>query len=104
DRLHSLFEQTFGQRFEPLGAGRLAFQLAEARGQTRGVDDARPSAFVPGQSATEVAWLPDESSRDFLGNEYLLWLWYILETEGDTITLSDGSEVALMLSRTLVLE
>ncbi len=104
DRLHPLFEQTFGQSFEPLGAGRLAFQLAETRGQTRNVDDARPSPFVPGQSPTEMAWLPDEGSRDFLGNEYLLWLWFQLDLEGDTIALSDKSEVALMLSRTLVLE
>ncbi len=104
DRLHALFEQTFGQGFEPLGAGRLAFQLAQTRGQMRQVDDARPSPFVPGQSPTEMAWLPDEGSRDFLGNEYLLWLWYVLDVEGDTVTLSDGGEVALMLSRTLVLE
>jgi len=104
DRLHSLFEQTFGQSFEALGAGRLAFQLAETRGQTRNVDDARPSPFVAGQSLTDLAWLPEEGSRDFLGNEYLLWLWYMLDMEGDTLSLPDKSEVALMLSRNLVLE
>jgi hypothetical protein len=104
DRLHTLFEQSFGQSFEPLGAGRLAFQLAETRGQTRQVDDARPSPYIPGQSPSEMAWLPEEGTRDFLGNEYLLWLWYMLDVEGDTITLADGSKVAVMLSRTLVLE
>ena len=31
DRLHTLFQQTFGCGFEPLGAGRQAFLLAEAR-------------------------------------------------------------------------
>ncbi|HZY88212.1 MAG TPA: hypothetical protein VFE78_25475, partial [Gemmataceae bacterium] len=102
--LHTLFEQTFGYGFEPLGAGRQAFRLAEPRQQTRGVDDAAPTPFVPGVSPSEVAWLPDEASRDFLGNEYLLWLWYVLDADSDTVPLADGSEAAVMLARSLVLE
>ena len=46
----------------------------------------------------------DENSRDFLGNEYLLWLWYMLDSDSDTIRLGDGSEAAVMLTRTLMLE
>src|SRR5439155_12642592 len=38
DRLHPHFERTFGVTFEPITAGRLAFDLAEPRRQTRGVD------------------------------------------------------------------
>jgi hypothetical protein len=34
----------------------------------------------------------------------LLWLWFVLESEGDTLLLPDESEVAVMLVRTLVLE
>jgi hypothetical protein len=52
----------------------------------------------------EVAWLPDEANRDFLGNEFLLWLWYVLDQESDTLKLSDGSEATVMMARTLVLE
>ncbi len=104
DRLHTHFEQTFGLRFEPLTAGRMAFQFAEARQQTRGVDDAAPAAFVPGVTPGEMAWAPDEGSRDFLGNEFLMWLWYQLDSESDTIALSDKSEAAVMLARTLTLE
>ena len=36
------------------------------------------------------------SSYDFLGNEFLLWLWWTLETQADTIELADKSEVAVM--------
>jgi hypothetical protein len=104
DRLHTLFEQTFGVGFEPLGAGRQMFRLAETRQQTRGVDDAGPAPFVPGASPSEVVWILDESSRDFLGNEYLLWLWYMLDAESDAIDLGDGSDVSVLLTRTLVLE
>lgn len=104
DRLHPLFQQTFGHGFEPLTSGRQAFLQAEVRQQTRGVDDARPARFVAGSSPDGVAWLPDEDSRDFLGNEFLLWLWHVTDAESDTLSLADGSEVAVMLTRTLVLE
>jgi len=103
DRLHTLFHQTFNRGFEMLGAGRQAFLQAEAREQARSVDDAAPTAFVTGNDGA-LAWLPDEANRDFLGNEFLLWLWYILESESDTLKLADGSEVTVMLARTLVLE
>ena len=103
DRLHTLFKQTFERGIEPLGAGRQAFAQAEATGQARAVDDAAPTAFVPSQDHS-VAWTPDENNRDFLGNEFVLWLWFTLENESDTIGLGDKSEVAVMLARTLVLE
>jgi hypothetical protein len=104
DRVRTLFEQTFGHGFEKLGAGRQMLRFAEVRRQTRGVDDAGPSPFAPGGAAGPVAWAPDEASRDFLGNEYLLWLWNMLDSESDAITLGDGSEASVLLTRTLVLE
>jgi hypothetical protein len=104
DRLHPLFEETFKARFEPLAAGRQAIGMAEVRQQTRNLDDCRPSPFVPNITPEEYAWLPDEASRDFLGNEFLLWLWYMVERETDSIKVLDGSEVAVMLARNLVLE
>lgn len=104
DRLHTLFTQTFGFGFEIRGAGERAYQQAEVHQLTRGVDDATPSAFVPGITPAALAWLPDEASRDFLGNEFLLWLWYYLDAEDDTVTLADDSEVTAMVARNLVLE
>jgi hypothetical protein len=102
DRLHGLFQQTFGRGFELCGAGRRAFEQAEGRGQTQGVDDAAPSPFV--HKLSEVAWQPDEAGRDFLGNEFLLWLWHVLDEETDTLELADKSTATVMLTRTLLLE
>lgn len=104
DRFLPLFQQTFGHDLDFLSAGRQAFLQAEARNQNRQVDDAQVSPFVPGAVAEEVAWLPDETNRDFLGNEFLLWLWYILDQESDSIELADKSEVTVMLARSLTLE
>lgn len=104
ERLCSLFDQTFGRKLECITAGRRAHHLAELNGRTRTVDDSSLSAFVPGSSPGDVAWIADESSRDFLGNEFLLWLWYHTEVVSDTIALDDKSEVAVMMARTLTLE
>lgn len=104
DHFLTLFQRTFEHSLDFLGAGHQAFLLAEARQQGHGVDDAELAAYVPGSTASEVAWMPDETNRDFLGNEFLLWLWYVLEQESDSIALMDGSQVSVMLTRTLVLE
>jgi len=104
EQLHGLFERTFERSFEPMTAGKRAFDLAELRQQIRAVDDSSPSAFVPGATPNEIAWIPQEDSRDFLGNEFLLWLWYVLDVESDSIKLSDQSEAVVMLARTLTLE
>ena len=104
DRLCVLFETTFGVGLECVTAGKRAYHLAELRQRTRQVDDSGPSAFVPGVTPEDVAWIADESSRDFLGNEFLLWLWYYTDIEADTLTLEDGSDLTLMLARSLTLE
>lgn len=103
-RLHTLFQQTFGHGFEPLTAGALAFRLAETREGTRGIDDTAPAAFTPGWTPAVPSWQMDEAARDFLGNEFLLWLWYVLDAESDSVALADGSDVTAMLARSLVLE
>jgi hypothetical protein len=103
DRLHVLFKETFERNLDFMGAGRQAFLWAEVDAKTRAVDDAAPTVFVSGQQE-EIAWTPDETNRDYLGNEFLLWLWFHVENESDTIKLSDDSEVAVMLARSLLLE
>jgi hypothetical protein len=104
DRLSVLFKQTFGHGIEMITAGRRAFALAELHNRARSVDDASPSPFVPGVSPTDVVWIPDEASRDFIGNEFLLWLWYQCDDESATLKLLDGSEATIFMARTLTLE
>jgi hypothetical protein len=104
DRLMVLFKNTFGCSFDAVTAGRRAYQLAELHQRSRHVDDAAPSVFIPGLSPTDVAWVLDEASRDFLGNEFLLWLWFYTDTQGDAIKLTDGSEATVMMAKTLTLE
>lgn len=105
DRMTSLFQQSFGLELEAITSGRRAYQLAELHQRTRSVDDSGPSAFVPGGTDGDgVAWIADEASRDFLGNEFLLWLWFMSDGDTDTVKLTDGTEATFMLARTLTLE
>lgn len=103
DRLCSLLAQTFGLTLEVVTAGRLAFDIAEGKQLSRFVDDAKPTKFVA-DSPAEMSWVADDSSRDWLGNEFLLWLWYALDQVDDTFTLSDKSDVTVMLARILNLD
>jgi len=104
DRLCGLFEQTFGMSLECMTAGNRAYSLAEPVQRTRAVEDAACSIFVPGTTPTETYWICDDASRDFLGNEFLLWLWFQTDMLTDTFKLADDSEVALMFARILALD
>jgi hypothetical protein len=98
DHAQRLFKETFGCELTPIDAGRRALQ------QRKEEVDLRPSAFAPSGESGEVAWVNDPANPSYLGNEFLLWLWFTLEMDGDTIPLADGSEVAVMMVRTLALE
>lgn len=111
DRLHLLFKETFNKRLEPVTAGSLAYAFAERAGLSRALEHLEPAALVPHPSGATgngyhgVYWTAhDSASRDFLGNEFLLWLWFTLAEETDTIELSDQSGVAVVIVKQLVLE
>src|SRR5262249_15703876 len=101
DHLHGLFHKTFAHGFEPMFAGAPAYHLAETRNQPRGVAEGGPAVLAPGEPDQAGAWVPDETSRDFLGNEFLLWLWFKVEVDDDVISLADDSNIAVMPARTL---
>jgi hypothetical protein len=101
DRLAALFGATFGAGLELVTAGRRAELLADQLGLTGAAD--APSAFVP-DAGDEVAWVPGGGPPDFLGNEFLLWLWFLTDRDSDTLALADDSEVTLMPARTLTLQ
>ena len=101
DKFTELFTRTFGHPLELLTAGRQAERTAATLKLAVPADAA--SSFVPGAGG-EVAWVTNGGAADFLGNEYLLWLWFLSDLGTDTISLSDGSEATLMPARTLSLD
>lgn len=103
DLFRELFQQTFAQRPQLLSAGTRAYDLAELSSLENGIREAKPAPFAPGQSSDDIAWMPDEDCRDFLGNEFILWLWWQLDSSNDEIKLPDGTTVAAMIHKKLTL-
>ncbi|MEM1329864.1 MAG: hypothetical protein AAGG07_04815 [Planctomycetota bacterium] len=103
EKLCALWRETFsedgGGALRPLSAGAIAAELLADRGETRRMEDMRPSPFTPppGGGETERPVVPWATASpeplDFLGNEMLFWLWHRCETtEGlAPIALADGS-------------
>src|SRR5207248_3705214 len=42
--------------------------------------------------------------KDFIGNEFLLWLWHELDHRDGTIKTPDGKEVSIFIDRSLDLD
>jgi len=101
----ALLAQAFDLSLERLTAGRLADQWAENNKHAGELENVVPSVFHADEPEAQIAWLRGSSGNlDFLGNEFLVWLWWSLETNSDAIALGDKSEVVGMLNRTLSLE
>jgi len=111
DRLQSLFRETFDRVLEPITAGSLARALVSDDPSQPGLsiaDLGRGPLAPSGDSSsitTSAAWDGDDpASLDFLGNEFLVWIWHALQSNGETVRLSDDSDVTVMLAKTLTLD
>lgn len=90
-----LWGDTFGGSLIPVNPASLAFDAFPVTGS----DGDHKPAFCD-----DIAWMAHGGDHGFLGNEFLLWLWYTTAELTDTLTLADGSDLTFMFSRTLKLE
>src|SRR5688572_23980357 len=108
EQLMELFERTFGLTLMPLSAGALAQRFLQPKGRQRDYEDFKPTRFV--QSAggegewPEYPWvMKGPEPKDFLGNEFLLWLWHEAEANSGTVN-SPAGEVSILFDRSLELD
>ncbi len=108
ERLGTLFRETFERTLEPITAGSLATSLAgpDAERDQERLAEGTLSLFGGDQSElSTVTWAENAPNMlDHLGNEFMVWLWHALQNDSDTVQLADGSEVAVMLAKTLTLD
>ena len=100
----SFINDVFGLEFSKITSGKLALELANSAEVTAAVYDASPTAFHPGSNGQVVWWNGAKDNYDFLGNEFLLWLWWHWEVNGETLFLNDDSEAAGLFARSLSLD
>jgi hypothetical protein len=111
-----LLERAFEVEFSHIGAGAIAHDWAVESERFAELDDLMPADFVSGGNQSSHIWTNEFSQApDFLGNEFLMWLWWMTENHTDTIALpsssteDDDSESALsdavvMFAKTLSLD
>ncbi|MEX0775921.1 MAG: hypothetical protein WD042_09445 [Phycisphaeraceae bacterium] len=119
EALSAGFRGTFDLDLEMLTAGALAGAVLQGKGQLRDYEDLHPSPFTPPPSdrhrdQDEAAQSPQDASipnvpwahtstdaKDFLGNEWLIWLWWLSEM-GDATVEAQVAGQKRSLSFTLV--
>ena len=104
EKLLELFERTFELKLLPLSSGTLGLRLLEPRGKRREYEDMRPTRFANGpegeSQAPDYPWVAKgDEAKDFLGNEFLLWLWH----EADVRSGAVGN-ATIFIDRTLDLD
>jgi hypothetical protein len=108
EKMMELFERTFGLELQPLSAGALAQKILESRGRRRDYEDLRPTRFVLGDGGEghypEYPWTAKgPQPKDFLGNEFLLWLWHEADIHEGSVKTETG-EVSLFIDKSLDLD
>jgi hypothetical protein len=109
EKLMEIFERTFDLQLQPLTAGTLAYRMMEERGQTRDYEDLRPTVFAPAphgdDTLPEYPWvLKGPQPKDFLGNEFLLWLWHEADAGEGSIEIGETNSVSILFERMLDLD
>jgi hypothetical protein len=109
DAFMRLFRETFDQSVVAASSGELAGRWAATAGEMRLYEDCRPAHFVTPPEAAEGTDAPparrDEArSNDFLGTEWLTWLWYACHVESPTITTAKAGAVTILFEKSVQLQ
>lgn len=104
DACIDLLERAFGLEFKRISSGQLALEYADETEQNAQIFAVEPTAFLPDVAPGVIWWNGMTDNYDYLGNEFLLWLWWKWESHSDTIELADGSTVSGMFARSLSLD
>ncbi len=110
EHLSRMMRNAFAVELDNLSAGVLAGNLIKAQGKARDYEDLQPSAFTPppdtprdddrgeinsGGALPVLPWIAKSVDlKDYLGNEFLMWLWWHGEKDRDTPTIKTAPGMA----------
>lgn len=109
EKLAEIFERTFGLSLSPVTSGNKALDILEPLSRRRDYEDLRPSRFVSSPVGAEgeypeYPWVAKgPEPKDFLGNEFLLWLWYEADAKNGVIDIGQGNGATVFFDRSLEL-
>ncbi len=108
DKLAEIFSRTFGLDLQPVSSGSLAMRLLDPRGRRRDYEDARATRFVTGPEGEgqlpDYPWVAKgPEPKDFLGNEFLTWLWHEAE-KADGVIAAEAGGATVFFDKSLDLD
>ena len=108
EKLAEIFERSFGLELQPMSSGSLGLRLLEPKARKRDYEDMRPTRFVAGPEGEgqvpDYPWVAKGvEPKDFLGNEFLLWLWHEADARKATVETEKG-QVTLFIDKSLDLD
>jgi hypothetical protein len=108
EKLMEIFERTFGLALQPLSAGSLALNALDPKGRRRDYEDLRPTRFVLGPQGEgqypDYPWTAKgPEPKDFIGNEFLLWLWHEADLR-DGVIRTESGEITIFIDKSLDLD
>jgi hypothetical protein len=109
DRFGLLFKETFDRPLTAACAGELASRYAGKASLVGALEDIRPAQFVRPpeglEPKTEDAPTDEARNRDYLGREWLTWLWYLARREEiEETPASDGGEAVIRFEKTMQMD
>lgn len=109
EKLAEIFERTFKCELAPLSAGSLAQRILVDKGRRRDYEDLKPTRFVYGPEGEhqqpEYPWVAKgPQPKEFLGNEFLLWLWHQADLHEGEIEIKGLGGLSLLFDRSLDLD
>src|SRR5262245_39906247 len=108
EKLLEIFERTFGLTLMPISSGSLALKILEPKHRRRDYEELRPTRFVRGPEGEgqfpEYAWVSKgPEPKDFIGNEFVAWLWHESDARSGSV-ITDEGEVTVFFDRALDLD
>ncbi|MBN1491655.1 MAG: hypothetical protein JXA69_17210 [Phycisphaerae bacterium] len=108
DRFTALFRDTFDCTVTAASSGELAARFAATGGMHAAYEDLRPAQFIdpPSDAESPRSLAPGDEgrSKDFLGTEWLVWLWYASRHEGTAIVEDEDEETLVRFEKALQLD
>lgn len=107
-KLAELMERTFGLELRQISAGAKALDILSHLGKRRDYEDLVPTRFAIGPEGesqrADYPWTAKGAeAKDFVGNEFLLWLWH--EADARTGIIATGeADVSIFFDRVLEME
>ena len=108
DQFMLLFRETFDRATTPATSGEIAARWSSRTSAVHPYDTCRPAYFIKPPDNLESADgdpLPsDEQSKDFLGTEWLAWLWYASHVESPEIATGLDQPIPVLFEKSLRME